>query len=88
MYTFIAGANNSGWIIVKKGSNVMIQISLNNTFGTFLATNITTTNYAPGYIYNGGLSNNLAYFTDEGGGTKGWIFNSQGKNVVVTEYWW
>ena len=29
----------------------MIQISLNNTFGTFLATNITTTNYAPGYIY-------------------------------------
>jgi len=38
-------------------------------------------------IYNGGLSNNLAYFTPEGGGTKGWIFNSQGKDVIVTEYW-
>ena len=87
MYTFIAGSNNSGWIIPKKGSNVMIQISLNNTFGTFLATNITTTTYAPGYIYNGGLLNNLAYFTPEDNGAKGWIFNSQGKDVVVTEYW-
>ncbi len=89
-YSFIANGNPTNFSILRKANNCIITIGINQTYGTFLATNIAVnTTYAPAYMYNASLSGFIPYFTTATTNyTTCWIYNAINVTVYVTEQWW
>jgi hypothetical protein len=90
-YVITVNGNPTGVVSnYKNFSNVIIYIGINNAFGTFLGQGITSSAaFAPGYMFNSGLSYYIPYFTNEAAGqTKVWIYNAANNTKVhVTEIW-
>jgi hypothetical protein len=87
---YLAG-NPTTYTIYNKGYPFcLFYITVGVYFGIYLGTNITAgSSFAPGLIYNGGITDYVPCFTTQtGNGTIMWTYNaSQGVQVTCFEMW-